>query len=109
MPRALTTLDAFNAIAERKRRNVLEALAAGERSVNELVTLLQWPQPQVSKHLGVLKKVGLVHDRKEGRRRMYGLNALPIRDIHSWTSEFERYWDHQLAAIKDRAERRAKQ
>jgi len=108
MARALTTLDAFNAIGEPRRRQVLEALAGGERPVNDLVESLGWPQPQVSKHLGVLKKVGLVSVRRLGRQRVYSLNGEPLKPIHEWVGTFERFWTHQLDRIKERAERKSK-
>lgn len=108
MARALTTLDAFNAVAEPKRRQVLEVLARGERPVNGLVESLGWPQPQVSKHLGVLKKVGLVRVRRAGRQRLYALDARQLRPIHDWVKSFEHFWHHQLDAIKERAERKAR-
>ncbi len=107
MPRAVTTLDAFNAIGEPRRRQVLDVLAAGERPVNDLVRSLGWPQPQVSKHLGVLKKVGLVSVRQVGRQRLYTLNAQKLQAVHDWVKTFERFWDHQLGRIKERAERKA--
>src|SRR5436190_21118955 len=107
MPRALTTLDPFNAIAERKRRRMLDVLAEGERPVNDLVETLGWPQPQVSKHLGVLKKVGLVSARRRGRQQVYRLNAEKLKAVHDWVKTFERFWGHQLQRIKERAERQA--
>jgi DNA-binding transcriptional ArsR family regulator len=109
MPPALTTLDAFSAIAEPKRRRVLETLAKGERPVNDLVRTLGWPQPQVSKHLGVLKKVGLVNVRRLGRQRIYALNARPLQPVLRWVKTFERFWEHQLDRIKKRAEEKAKE
>jgi DNA-binding transcriptional ArsR family regulator len=109
MARAPTTLDPFNAVAEPKRRQVLEVLAQREMPVNELVHALGWPQPMMSKHLGVLKDVGLVCMRRAGRQRFYCINAQRIKTIHDWTKHFERYWDHQLDRIKTRAERRAKE
>jgi len=109
MPRARTTFDPFNAIAEPKRRQVLDVLASGERPVNDLVKSLGWPQPQVSKHLGVLKKVGLVSERREGRQRVYRLNAARLKPIHDWVKNYERFWSNQLQRIKDRAERKAQE
>ncbi|MBC8105438.1 MAG: winged helix-turn-helix transcriptional regulator [Anaerolineae bacterium] len=109
MPRAATTLDSFNAVAEPKRRRVLETLAQREMPVNDLVRLLGWPQPMMSKHLGVLKQVGLVSVRREGRQRMYRVNGEKLKNIHDWTKMFERFWEHQLNRIKERAEQRAKQ
>lgn len=109
MPRAHTTLDSFNAVAEPKRRQVLDVLAAGERPVNDLVESLGWPQPQVSKHLGVLKKVGLVSVRRVGRQRVYRLNGEQLKPIHDWVKTFERFWTHQLDRIKARAEKKARE
>src|SRR5262249_17375979 len=104
MPRAPTTLDPFNAVAEPKRRQVLDVLAQGERPVNDLVESLGWPQPQVSKHLGVLKKVGLVSERRAGRQRVYRVNGARLKPIHEWVKTFERFWKCQLERIKARAE-----
>jgi DNA-binding transcriptional ArsR family regulator len=109
MPRALSTLDPFNAIAEPRRRQVLDVLAHGERPVNGLVESLGWPQPQVSKHLGVLKKVGLVIVRRVGRQRLYRLNGERLRPVHEWVKTFERFWKHQLERVKARAEEMAKE
>jgi DNA-binding transcriptional ArsR family regulator len=106
MPRAPTTLDPFNAVAEPKRRQVLETLAAGEMPVNDLVGRLGWPQPMVSKHLGVLREVGLVSERRDGRRRLYQVNGEKLKTIHDWAKMFERFWAHQLLRIKERAERK---
>jgi DNA-binding transcriptional ArsR family regulator len=106
MPRAPTTFDPFNAVAERKRRLVLDMLAQGERPVNDVVESLGWPQPQVSKHLGVLKKVGLVSERRSGRQRLYSLNGEKLKPIHEWVKTFERFWQHQLERIKERAEQK---
>lgn len=108
MARASTTLDAFNAIAEKKRRQVLDQLASGERPVNELVASLGWPQPQVSKHLGVLKKVGLVSVRRVSRQRLYRIDAQQLKSVHDWLKKFERFWQHQLQRVKERAERKMK-
>ena len=108
MARAPTTLDAFNAIAEPRRRRVLDLLTAGECAVNDLVANLGWPQPQVSKHLGVLRKVGLVRVRREGRQQMYKINAASLKPIHDWVKNFERFWDTHLDRIKTTAEARAK-
>ena len=109
MPRAATTSDAFNAIAEPRRRDILEFLAPGERSVNEVVTSLSLAQPSVSKHLRVLLQVGLVDVRRDGRHLLYRTNADAIRPLHEWTGRFERYWRSQLGRIKERAEQQAKQ
>ena len=109
MARAATTLDPFNAVAEPKRRRVLEALAGGEMPVGDLVGRLGWPQPMVSKHLGVLKEVGLVTARRDGRQRLYRVNGEPLKAIHDWAKTFEKFWAHQLLRIKERAERKAKE
>ncbi len=107
MPRASTTSDAFNAVAEPRRRDILNYLILQERSVNEIVDSLSIEQPSVSKHLRVLKDVGLVSVRRDGRNMFYRTNADAIRPLHEWTSTFERYWRHQLNQIKDLAERKA--
>jgi DNA-binding transcriptional ArsR family regulator len=105
--RAPTTLDAFNAIAEPRRRELMGVLADGgaDRDVSWLVDRLGWPQPQVSKHLAVLREVGLVDVEQRGRQRIYTLNADKLRPIHEWVSGYKRFWEHQLHRIKDRAER----
>jgi DNA-binding transcriptional ArsR family regulator len=105
VPRAATTSDAFNAVAEPRRREILSYLALKERPVGEIVKSLRLEQPSVSKHLRVLKDVGLVHVRREGRQMLYRTNAEAIRPLHEWTSTFERYWSRQLKRIKERAER----
>jgi DNA-binding transcriptional ArsR family regulator len=104
MPRATTTSDAFNAVAESRRRDILSFLATQERPVNDIVMNLNLPQPSVSKHLRVLLEVGLVDVRREGRQMFYRTNADAIKPLHEWTSTFERYWRHQLARVKERAE-----
>lgn len=104
MPRASTTSDAFNAVAEPRRRQILSYLAASERSVGEIVVTLRLAQPSVSKHLRVLRDVGLVHARRKQRRILYRTNAEAIRPLHEWTKTFERFWGHQLMRIKARAE-----
>jgi DNA-binding transcriptional ArsR family regulator len=104
MARAATTSDAFNAVAEPRRRHILSYLAMQERSVREIVDALRMGQPSVSKHLKVLKGVGLVEVRREGRQMLYKVNAMAIRPLHDWTSTFERLWKHQLLRIKERAE-----
>lgn len=104
MPRAATTSDPFNAIAEGRRREILDLLAEGERPVGELVESLGVAQPQISKHLRVLREVGLVDVRDAGRLRYYRLNAERLRPVHDWVRTFERFWDHQLARVKERAE-----
>jgi DNA-binding transcriptional ArsR family regulator len=92
MARTPTTHDPFNAVAEPKRRQVLEALGTRELSVNDLVELLGWNQPSVSKHLGVLKQVGLVSERRVGRQRLYRVNGERLRPIYEWVVPFEKYW-----------------
>jgi len=104
MARAATTSDAFNAIAEPRRRAILSYLALRERTVGEIVLTLRFEQPSVSKHLRVLRNVGLVHMRCQGRQKLYRTNAEAIRPLHEWTSTFERYWQNQLQRIKERAE-----
>lgn len=87
---------------------MLDVLSAREQPVNDLVAALGWPQPQVSKHLGVLRQVGLVAVRREGRQQMYKINAIQLRPIHDWVKSFERFWDSHLDRIKSAAEARAK-
>ncbi|MBC8077046.1 MAG: winged helix-turn-helix transcriptional regulator [Chloroflexales bacterium] len=101
MARAATTADAFNAVAEPRRRQILDVLAGGERSVNDLVTLLRLAQPQVSKHLRVLREVGLVDVRDEGRQRMYRLNGQALKPIHDWVKAYERTWNERLDVLDD--------
>ncbi len=96
MARAATTADAFNAIAEARRRQILDVLAGGERGVNDLVELLGLAQPLVSKHLRVLREVGLVEVREDGRQRLYRLNAQSLKPIHDWVSGYERLWSERL-------------
>jgi len=107
MARAATTSDTFNAIAEPRRREILSYLALGERPVGDIVENLSLDQPSVSKHLGVLRKVGLVHMRFQGRNKYYRTNAEAIRPLYEWAGTFERYWQHQLNRIKERAEAHA--
>jgi DNA-binding transcriptional ArsR family regulator len=104
MARAATTSDAFNAVAEPRRRLILNFLAAQERPVGDIVASLGFEQPSVSKHLRVLRDVGLVHVHRDGRQRLYRTNAEAIRPLHEWTSTFERHWRHQLNRVKERAE-----
>jgi DNA-binding transcriptional ArsR family regulator len=104
MARAATTSDAFNAVAEPRRRKILAFLADRERPVGAIVVALRLEQPSVSKHLRVLRDVGLVRMRREGRRKFYRTNAAAIRPLHEWTGEFERFWRHQLSKVKERAE-----
>jgi DNA-binding transcriptional ArsR family regulator len=101
MARAATTTDAFNAVAEAGRRRILDVLAGGERPVMALVTLLDMSQPQVSKHLRVLREVGLVVVRDEGRRRIYRLNGQRLKPIHDWVREFERSWNERFEALDE--------
>src|ERR671923_2079349 len=96
MARAATTTDAFNAVAEPRRRQILDALAGGERPVNELVRLLGLAQPQVSKHLRVLREVGVVDVRNEGRQRLYRLNGRALKPIHDWVKTYERSWSERF-------------
>jgi DNA-binding transcriptional ArsR family regulator len=107
MARSPTTSDAFNAVAEPRRRQILDLLARGERPVNDVVASLGVTQPQVSKHLRVLREVGLVSVRGSGRRRLYKLNAERLKPIHDWVRTFEPFWERQLDRIKERAERLA--
>ena len=109
MPRAATTSDAFNAVAEPRRREILSYLALKERPVGDIVKSLRLEQPSVSKHLRVLKDVGLVHVRRDGRRALYRINAEAIRPVHEWTRTFERYWVNQLSRIKELAEKKSKE
>lgn len=96
MARAATTTDAFNAVAEPRRRQILDALFDGERPVNDLVDLLGLAQPQVSKHLRVLREVGVVDVRDDGRRRLYRLNGHALRPIHDWVKKYERTWSERF-------------
>src|ERR1700726_642681 len=104
VPRAATTSDAFNAVAEPRRREILNYLALQEHAVGEIVAAMSLGQPSVSKHLRVLLDVGLVDVRRDGRRMLYRTNAEAIRPLHEWTGTFERFWRHQLIRIKERAE-----
>ncbi len=108
MARSPTTTDAFNAIAEVRRRELLGLLAKRELSVGELVDSTGVTQPQVSKHLRVLREVGLVEVRQEGRVRWYRVNAKKLKPVYDWVRTFERFWDHQLAGVKASAEAKAK-
>jgi DNA-binding transcriptional ArsR family regulator len=105
MARAATTADAFNAVAEPRRRQILDALAGGERPVNDLVRVLGLAQPQVSKHLRVLREVGAVDVRDEGRRRLYRLNGHALKPIHDWVQGYEHSWserfDHLAVVLED--------
>ena len=109
MARAATTTDAFNAVAEPRRRQILSYLAHHERPVGDIVTALNLDQPSVSKHLGVLRDVGLVRVRRNGRHRLYRTNAEAIRPLHEWAGTFEQFWRHQLSSVKQRAEEKMKE
>ena len=109
MPRAATTSDAFNAVAEPRRREILNYLALEGRSVGEIVARLGVEQPSVSKHLRVLRDVGLVRVKRHGRHMVYRTNPEAIRPLYEWTKTFERFWGHQLSRIKERAEAKSKE
>ncbi len=107
MPRAATTTDAFNAIAEPRRREIIAVLVDGRaHAVGEVVERVRMRQPAVSKHLGVLRKVGIVSVSKHGQLRLYRLNAKELKPVYDWVKTYERYWGHQLDRIKERAERK---
>ena len=106
MARAATTSDAFNAVAEPRRREILNYLALQERPVGEIVEAMGLEQPSVSKHLRVLRDVGLVEVRREGRQKFYRTNALAIHPMYEWTIRFEKFWRHQLTRVKERAEQK---
>jgi len=99
--RAATTTDAFNAVAEPRRREILDALAQQERSVGELVELLHVAQPVVSKHLKVLREVGLVEVRDDGRRRLYRVDGRPLQEIHAWVGRYERMWEERFELVDE--------
>ena len=101
MARTPTTHDPFNAIAEPKRRELLELLQLQELSVNDIVDRLGWTQPMVSKHLGVLKQVGLVSERRDGRQRFYRTNAEQLKPIYDWVAPFERYWSERFKRLDE--------
>src|SRR5215213_5901688 len=101
MARAATTADAFNAVAEPRRRQILDALVAGERPVGELAAVLRLAQPQVSKHLRVLREVGAVDVRDDGRRRLYRVNGQALKPIHDWVSGFERLWSERFDGLDE--------
>ena len=101
MARSATTTDAFNAVAETSRRDILDAIGTGEVTVNELVDRLSLSQPQVSKHLGVLRAVGLVLVRNDGRHRWYRVNGPALKPIHDWVRSFERTWNERLDRLDD--------
>jgi DNA-binding transcriptional ArsR family regulator len=104
MARAATTSDVFNAVAEPRRREILGLLIVNELPVGDIVTVMKLDQPSVSKHLRVLRDVGLVHVRRSGRHKLYRTNAQGIQPVHEWAETFERYWSHQLSRVKERAE-----
>lgn len=109
MARAATTTDVFNAIAEPRRRQIVEILARrGSLAVGAIVVTLGLPQPAVSKHLGVLRKVGIVSVASEGQQRLYRLEASALKPVYEWAKSFEQHWERQLDRIKQRAEKRAK-
>ena len=101
MARTKTTYDTFNAIAEPKRRALIEQLAEEEKTVGELVDLMQWNQPMVSKHLGVLKEAGLVSQRRNGRQRLYRVNANKLQPIQIWVRQFEKHWNSQFDQLDE--------
>lgn len=101
MARTKTTFDPFNAIAEPKRRALIEALVGKEMAVGDLVKLMGWSQPMVSKHLSVLKQVGLVSERKQGRFRVYQVNTAQLKTIQDWVTQFEQYWSNSLDNLED--------
>ena len=101
MARVQTTFDPFTAIAEPKRRVLIEMLAGNELTVNEIVDRVGWNQPMVSKHLGVLKRVGIVSERKDGRHRAYKVNADQLKPVKEWVVQFERYWGNSLDHLED--------
>ena len=99
MARAATTTDVFNAVAEPRRRQILDVLAGGERPVNDLVSVLGLAQPQVSKHLRVLRAVGAVQVREQGRQRLYRLDGRALKPIHDWVRHYERSWDERFEQL----------
>jgi DNA-binding transcriptional ArsR family regulator len=112
MARAATTTDAFNAVAEPRRRDILDALVGGERAVNDLVHELGLAQPQVSKHLRVLREVGAVDVRDEGRQRLYRLNGRALKPIHDWVKTYERTWSErfdQMDVVLEELKRKEKE
>ena len=111
MARAATTADAFNAVAEPRRRQILDVLAGGERAVNDLVRRVGLAQPQVSKHLRVLREVGAVEVREDGRQRLYRLNGRALKPIHDWVKDYERTWTErfeQLDTVLEELKRKEK-
>jgi DNA-binding transcriptional ArsR family regulator len=101
MARTPTTYDPFNAVAEPKRRKIIEVMGQRELSVNEIIELLGWPQPMVSKHLAVLKKVGLVREHRAGRQRLYRVDAEKLKPIYDWVTPFERYWSESYDRLDE--------
>lgn len=101
MPRTANTYDTFTAIAEPKRRELIEKLIGDELSVNQLVEITSWSQPMVSKHLSVLKEAGLVSERKEGRQRFYRVNANELKPIQIWVRQFEKHWNKQFDQLDE--------
>jgi len=108
MPNTAKTMDVFHAIAEPRRRQIIGLLNNGQAwAVNDVVARVRMAQPAVSKHLGVLRKVGVVTVVKRGQQRLYRLHAEELKPVHDWITAYERYWDHQIGRIKDRAEQKA--
>ena len=101
MARAATTADAFNAVAERRRRDILDLLAAGERPVTDIVRELGLTQPQASKHLRVLREVGAVVVREDGRQRVYRLDARALKPIHEWVAGYASLWEERFERLDD--------
>jgi DNA-binding transcriptional ArsR family regulator len=109
MARAATTTDVFNAIAEPWRRRIIDTLSGGEQPVGQIVEALRIPQPAVSKHLSVLRKVGIVSVTTQGQLRLYRLNPRELKPVHDWVKTYERFWTHQLNRIRQRAEKKVKE
>jgi DNA-binding transcriptional ArsR family regulator len=110
MARAATTTDIFNAVAEPQRRKIIDLLNDGQEwAVNDVVARIQISQPSVSRHLGVLRKVGVVTVAKSGQQRLYRLHAVELKPLHDWVKVYERYWTYQLGLIKEKAERKTRQ
>jgi len=108
MARSPTTIDAFAAIAEPKRRRILETLGGRRMPVTQLVEELRWPQPMVSKHLAILRQVGLLRVERRSRQKVYEVDAGPLKTIHDWARQFQQLWDAHLHSIKARAEAKAR-
>ena len=108
MARASTTSDVFNAIAEPRRRAIIDCLGDAERGVNEISATLKLDQPSVSKHLRVLKEVSLVTMRRNGRERLYSVDAKALKPVHDWADSYRALWDHQIDKIKEHAEKIAR-